>query len=289
VLCRAGTAVDLTRDHKPALEKERIERDGGKVEYSMLNGDLQVSRAFGNVHTDTGHKAKGLSSVPEITKCHLTDDDEFVILACDGLWDVMPSQAAVSFVRHSLQLYNDCEKASEDLVHEALRQHSEDNITAIVVGFSRVSPQYADLGRYIVQPAPSSSRPRSRSIIATNTLSPANSQCSDSKTKPVANNNSSSSYNSTNNTGSNAMSYASNSSTTSSCLSVNHGTSSSSVSFTHTQSQTSSGVNVTMQLSVSLSSNCDPSRKGLYIPPRRRMLNAAAVSQVQKALDECSD
>lgn len=139
VLCRGGTAVLLTQDHKPTLsqEKERVEQSGGTVEWDMLNGFLEVSRAIGDFDRELQAKTRGLTALPDTQVYELHDDDEFVIVACDGLWDVLDSQAAVQYARAHLLRYNSVDAVCEALVHEALQQHSDDNVTVIVVAFDR--------------------------------------------------------------------------------------------------------------------------------------------------------
>ena len=91
-------AVPLTLDHKAddVLEKSRIEAAGGKVEKSnkaeipriyIPGGQyaLAVSRAFG----DTSFKAYGVTCEPFVKKTRLDENDAFIVLASDGLWDVV--------------------------------------------------------------------------------------------------------------------------------------------------------------------------------------------------------
>ncbi len=58
---------------------------GGTITNNRVNGSLAVTRAFG----DFFYKKSGVSSVPEINKVSIGKDDEFMIIATDGLWDVM--------------------------------------------------------------------------------------------------------------------------------------------------------------------------------------------------------
>ena len=135
VLCRAGGAKVLTTDHTPQLlsEKLRIEEEGGTIEFGYLNGALAVSRAVGDLDPITQEKTKGLSATPDVSTHVLSDQDDFLILACDGVWDVLQSHVAVSLARRSLAADHDVEKTSEMLVKQALRRGSEDNCTAVVV------------------------------------------------------------------------------------------------------------------------------------------------------------
>eukprot|EP00894_Picocystis_sp_ML_P003068 jgi/Pico_ML_1/53585/g4110.t1 len=74
-----------------------------------------------------GPKTGPLSSVPEVTEWELTREDEFLVIACDGLWDVFSSQNAIEFARGELRIHNDPAKCSEALVQEALRRNTCDN------------------------------------------------------------------------------------------------------------------------------------------------------------------
>ncbi|GAB4828448.1 hypothetical protein Ancab_035445 [Ancistrocladus abbreviatus] len=120
VLGRRGRAIELSKDHKPNCESEktRIERLGGGPKGS----------------------ACPLSAEPELQETVLNEDDEFLILGCDGLWDVMSSQCAVTIARKELMLHNDPERCSRELVREALKHDTCDNLTVIVVCFSPDPP-----------------------------------------------------------------------------------------------------------------------------------------------------
>lgn len=146
VLSRGGTAIALSYDHKPSRpdERARIEAAGGTVIKDRLHGILAVSRAFG----DAEHKmAKGmecwgkqfssdpLSAEPETTLEPLQPEDEFVVLGCDGLWDVISSQQVVNFVRKRLLCHGDVARASRELVSRAIALGSVDNVSAVVVAF----------------------------------------------------------------------------------------------------------------------------------------------------------
>ncbi|KAF5747247.1 putative protein phosphatase 2c [Tripterygium wilfordii] len=143
VLGRRGRAIEMSKDHKPncIYEKLRIEKLGGIVYDGYLNGQLSVSRALGDWHMK-GSKGSAcpLSAEPELKETLLTEDDEFLIMGCDGLWDVMSSQCAVSMTRKELMLHNDPERCSRELVREALKRNTCDNLTVIVICFSPEPP-----------------------------------------------------------------------------------------------------------------------------------------------------
>lgn len=143
VLGKRGKAIEMSKDHKPnyASERTRIEKLGGAIYDGYLNGQLSVSRALGDWHMK-GSKGSAcpLSAEPELQETFLTDEDEFLIMGCDGLWDVMSSQCAVTMARKELMLHNDPERCSRELVREALKRNTCDNLTVIVICFSQDPP-----------------------------------------------------------------------------------------------------------------------------------------------------
>lgn len=144
VLCRRGKAIEMSRDHKPVClrERRRIEGSGGYVYDGYLNGQLNVARALGDWHMEglKGQDGGPLIAEPELMSTRLTDEDEFLIIGCDGLWDVFLSQNAVDFARRRLQEHNDPLMCSKELVNEALKRKSGDNLSVVVVCFQPQPP-----------------------------------------------------------------------------------------------------------------------------------------------------
>ncbi|XP_050216456.1 probable protein phosphatase 2C 13 [Mercurialis annua] len=143
VLCKKGIAVDMSQDHRPSYlpERKRVEELGGYIEDEYLNGYLSVTRALGDwdLKLPLG-AASPLIAEPEVQKLLLTEDDEFLIIGCDGIWDVISSQNAVSFVRRGLRRHDDPELCARELVMEAARLNSTDNLTVVIICFSSPSP-----------------------------------------------------------------------------------------------------------------------------------------------------
>ncbi|KAJ7703195.1 phosphatase 2C-like domain-containing protein [Mycena rosella] len=132
VLCRAGKAIRLTYDHKGSDKQEakRIIDAGGFVMSGRVNGVLAVTRSLG----DSSMK-EFVVGAPYTTETELCDEDEFLILACDGLWDVTSDQAAVDLIRE----VNDAQVASQMLLKDAMANHTSDNVTVLVVRFKNSS------------------------------------------------------------------------------------------------------------------------------------------------------
>eukprot|EP00258_Populus_trichocarpa_P001719 XP_002300953.3 probable protein phosphatase 2C 11 [Populus trichocarpa] len=140
VACRAGSAIPLSIDHKPdrSDERQRIEEAGGFVVWAgtwRVGGVLAVSRAFGDKLLKPYVVAE-----PEIQEEEI-DGVEFIIVASDGLWNVLTNKDAVALV----QDITDAEAASRKLIQEAYARGSTDNITCVVVRFDWSPVSSSDL------------------------------------------------------------------------------------------------------------------------------------------------
>ncbi|KAF8724320.1 hypothetical protein HU200_021349 [Digitaria exilis] len=138
VLCRKGEAVEMSKDHRPTYdaERQRVIESGGYIEDGYLNGVLSVTRALGDWDMKLPQGSPSpLIAEPEIRWTTLTEDDEFLVIGCDGIWDVMSSEDAVSTVRKGLRRHDDPERCARELAMEAKRLKSFDNLTVIVVCF----------------------------------------------------------------------------------------------------------------------------------------------------------
>jgi len=154
VLIRDGRAERLTIDHKASLAEEakRITDAGGFIgRNKRVNGVLAISRALGD------HMLKEndvVSAVPYTTETCLTPSDSHLILACDGVWDVLSDQEAADLVMREIRTHTEnrqkeigaklvpgldlnevLKKASQALAQEALDRRSLDNITVMCIQF----------------------------------------------------------------------------------------------------------------------------------------------------------
>ncbi|XP_042295118.1 probable protein phosphatase 1N, partial [Sceloporus undulatus] len=142
LLCRSATVAFYTDDHKPTKprERERIENAGGTVTLQRVNGSLAVSRALG----DFDYKAVAwcsptqqlVSPEPEVE--HLArcpGKDEFLVLACDGVWDTFDNPGLCAFVRSRLRLTGNPQDVCKCVLDACLYKGSRDNMTCIVVCF----------------------------------------------------------------------------------------------------------------------------------------------------------
>jgi len=167
VLCRSqggkNSAQRLSDDHKPGRddERRRIEAKGGVVDVqgvwrvftpgpatfagrSVLWG-LAVSRAFGDIlmkepqrYGVPGATGALVIANPEIGVYDLNPaEDRFLVLACDGVWDVLNDDDAVSVCADE----NKADLAAHALIRRAFEIGSDDNITALVVAWQATTDE----------------------------------------------------------------------------------------------------------------------------------------------------
>ena len=120
-------------DHKPNRtdERERIEAAGGIVVWAgtwRVGGVLAVSRAFGDRFLK-----RYVVAHPEIAEESIGAEDDCLVLASDGVWDVLQNQEVATLIRDM----DDAEQAAKKITEEAYHRGSNDNISCIVVKFRK--------------------------------------------------------------------------------------------------------------------------------------------------------
>lgn len=105
-----GKAVEMSFDHKPEdkPELDRITKAGGEVRYGRVDGGLNLSRAIGDHsykrNKNLSDREQTITALPDVRTLTINPaQDEFMILACDGIWNYMSSQDVVDFVRPRLK------------------------------------------------------------------------------------------------------------------------------------------------------------------------------------------
>ena len=159
VMSRRGEATPLTLDHKPIIfeEAQRIIRAGGFVRDNRVNGALNISRTIGDLdfkrNTELPHTEQMVIATPDITELELHEGDEFLVLACDGIWDVLSNQEAVDFVRKRIRqgqsLKQICEAMCDHCLAPDLKGlcRGADNMSVILILFRK----HADLDSFWYQ------------------------------------------------------------------------------------------------------------------------------------------
>ena len=146
VACFAGQVDPLSFDHKPTCptETSRIIQAGGWVQFNRVNGNLALSRAFGDFVFKRNERRPAAEQIviayPDVQKRQLTDDLEFIVLACDGVWDVMTNEEVIEFIRRRIIYRMDPVLICEELITRCLAPDCQmgsgigcDNMTVIVI------------------------------------------------------------------------------------------------------------------------------------------------------------
>lgn len=127
-----GKTVEISQDAKPEdpLFAKTILKNGGTISDDLrVEGVLGTARAFGDFGLES------LTSTPKIyDNIELSNNpDDFLILACDGIWDVLESHEATEIVKNLLDEGNTPAEAAKELITRALNGGSGDNCTAMIV------------------------------------------------------------------------------------------------------------------------------------------------------------
>eukprot|EP00537_Pseudo-nitzschia_pungens_P018470 CAMPEP_0172408466 /NCGR_PEP_ID=MMETSP1061-20121228/75870_1 /TAXON_ID=37318 /ORGANISM="Pseudo-nitzschia pungens, Strain cf. pungens" /LENGTH=425 /DNA_ID=CAMNT_0013144599 /DNA_START=516 /DNA_END=1793 /DNA_ORIENTATION=- len=153
ILRRAGRVLPLSFDHKPnnAPELERIQQASGFVKCKRVDGDLAVSRGLG----DFTYKSNEMLPVeqqkvipnPEFVTYPRSKEDEFMVLACDGIWDVANNEQCGTFVQSLLdEGESDLGLICEEAIDTCLDKNSRDNMTIGMVTFAGLKTGRGGLG-----------------------------------------------------------------------------------------------------------------------------------------------
>lgn len=148
VICNDNLPIPLTKDHKPEWpdEKNRITKLGGEIYFDGSDyriKDLSVSRAFGDIDA-----SPYVTHLPDIFKHKITYNDKFIVMACDGLWDVLQNSQVINFILSKVKLIKNKKKnegnyevhcndgrinLAKCLAEYAISEGSTDNITVIII------------------------------------------------------------------------------------------------------------------------------------------------------------
>ncbi|CAG5128150.1 unnamed protein product [Candidula unifasciata] len=152
ILCRhreneTYVGIPLTNDHSPSVyeERMRIQKAGGIVRDGRVMGVLEVARSIG----DGPYKNHGVTCIPDIKRCQLTDNDRYLMIACDGLWKSYSVDESIQFVNKILEddtIVATGRRSAEDvkfdqvcskLANAAVLRLSGDNVTVVLVSIHK--------------------------------------------------------------------------------------------------------------------------------------------------------
>jgi len=97
----------------------------------MIDDGLDI---HGKEHANTNWDQPLIVAEPEIQITSITPNDQFLLLACDGLFDVFTGEEVVRFVRTNMEEHGDPQRCCMNLTFEAIRKrNSRDNVSVILI------------------------------------------------------------------------------------------------------------------------------------------------------------
>eukprot|EP01134_Creolimax_fragrantissima_P006422 CFRG6422T1 len=167
VLCVKGAEFPLSHDHKPTNPEEvrRIIAADGYVEFGRVRGNLALSRAVGDFEFKTKQNFPAedqmVTANPDIIEHPLNEDVEFMVVACDGIWECMTNQDVVTWVRDRLAISLPLTQICEDLMTRCLATDATsgpmygcDNMTVCIVVFKHGGKSVQEVCQELAKIAP---------------------------------------------------------------------------------------------------------------------------------------
>ena len=148
ILCRDGRAIELSEDHKPALprERDRIIKAGGSVEDGRVMGNINLSRSIGDMeykkNPSLPPEEQMITAFPDLLTHSISQRSDYLILACDGIWDILTCQECVDMVYACARQNKSLSETVETILDHCLANDVStsgglgcDNMTMILVKF----------------------------------------------------------------------------------------------------------------------------------------------------------
>ncbi|EGR30405.1 protein phosphatase 2c, putative [Ichthyophthirius multifiliis] len=144
VISKGGTALPLSIDHKPddEIELKRINNAGGQVLNGRVNGNLNLSRAIGDmdykineINKNCDPKDYMISAFPDVQVQEITNDINLIVMGCDGIWECKDNQYIIEYFSKQ----EDLQQQSQDFLDEIISKNQDgasigmDNMTLIVI------------------------------------------------------------------------------------------------------------------------------------------------------------
>lgn len=152
---RAGATVEMSVDHKPEcqVEIDRITKAGSTITEGRVDGNLNLTRSIGDLkykgRDHISQEEQAITANPDTYCFDITDDIDFIIMGCDGIWEKKSNEEMVAWVYHKLKEQkeageDDLKKIVHDLLHESLAEDVKeaqgigcDNMTCVLIVFNK--------------------------------------------------------------------------------------------------------------------------------------------------------
>merc|ERR1712021_142288 len=134
----------LSKDHKPddPLEKERIAKAGGFIIEGRVNGNLNLSRALGDLEYKKNASLKPseqlISPFPDVVAHEIKSDDKFLVMGCDGIWEILTMDEICQIAEDMIGKSNKLVDAADQILDRGLAPDTSngtgcDNMSCIVI------------------------------------------------------------------------------------------------------------------------------------------------------------
>ena len=149
VLAEEGKAIEMSHDHKPDLpgELSRITKAGGIVEDGRVMGNINLSRSIGDMeykkNPSLPPEEQMVTANPDTLTHQVTQKSDYLILACDGIWDILTCQECVDMVYSCARQNKTLGETVENILDRCIAPDVSssgglgcDNMTMILVKFN---------------------------------------------------------------------------------------------------------------------------------------------------------
>ena len=132
----------MLKNEEDEKELKRIEKAGGYVSDGRVNDNLNLTRAIGDLEYKKNPNLKPeeqiISGFPDVEIRDYTDDDDFILIGCDGIWETMSTKDICEFARDQLNEKIEISKIVEDILDKVIAKETIegfgcDNMSLILV------------------------------------------------------------------------------------------------------------------------------------------------------------
>ena len=125
------------------MELNRIEKAGGSVSWGRVNGNLNLSRAMGDMEYKNNAKLppeeQMITAFPDVLRIP-NENLDFIIMGCDGIWEVKSNEDMVKWIQKRLADRKDLGAILEELLDELVAkdnggEYGMDNMSSILIHF----------------------------------------------------------------------------------------------------------------------------------------------------------
>lgn len=146
LLYKGGKVTRLSEDHKPdnEIERQRISNAGGFIIDGRVNGNLNLSRAIGDLEYKKNPKLKPeeqlISAMPDVKVIPMDGEDAFILMGCDGVWEILSDDEICKFVKDRLASERSISTVLGELLDKCLAPDTTqgvgcDNMSAVLIKF----------------------------------------------------------------------------------------------------------------------------------------------------------